>query len=106
MVAPSRPFVSWWWPRRGRARERCGGPQEHLEAVPNLKVLYLYDNLIEDISGVEGAAGLTHLYLQTNTISRIVGLSPLHCLTKLCALPRRARARRPCLRCLPPPLWR
>jgi hypothetical protein len=51
-----------------------------------LKVLYLYDNDIEEAFGVEVAVQLTHLYLQNNALTRTIGMMTLRNLTKLCAL--------------------
>ena len=38
------------------------------------KVLYLYDNKITSISGLEECHSLTRLYLQNNLIEKIEGL--------------------------------
>jgi Leucine-rich repeat (LRR) protein len=46
-------------------------------------VLYLYDNRIERIEGLESCSHLTHLYLQNNEISVIPDLSHLRELSKL-----------------------
>ena len=58
--------------------------QDGLDAVPNLKVLYLYDNRIEAITGLHSVSKLTHLYLQNNKLSSVDGLQSLVNLSKLC----------------------
>ena len=44
---------------------------ESLSHCRSLSVLYLYDNLLEDLTALGAAASLTHLYLQKNRIERI-----------------------------------
>ena len=54
-----------------------------LEVCKTLAVLYLYDNSIRKIHNLEFARSLTHLYLQNNLISTLEGLSSLTSLAKL-----------------------
>ena len=49
----------------------------------SLSVLYLYSNTISRIEGLTSCCNLTHLYLQNNHISRLEGLTSLHRLSKL-----------------------
>mmetsp|Transcript_19346 Transcript_19346/g.31683 ORF Transcript_19346/g.31683 Transcript_19346/m.31683 type:complete len:350 (+) Transcript_19346:84-1133(+) len=54
-----------------------------LRPCTSLKVLYLYENSIATIEGLEGCVKLTHLFLQNNRIGRLEGLSHCDALTKL-----------------------
>ncbi|MEW5306057.1 MAG: hypothetical protein WDW36_008557 [Sanguina aurantia] len=51
--------------------------------LPNLSVLYLYDNNIERIENLTGLSGLTHLYLQNNRLTALSGLTAVTRLQKL-----------------------
>lgn len=57
--------------------------QENLSHCHSLSVLYLYNNLLDDLTAVGVATSLTHLYLQNNRIERIHGLDRLGRLEKL-----------------------
>lgn len=57
--------------------------QDYATACPNLRVLYLFENSIEDLDGLEACPLLTHLYLQNNKLSSMSGVFPLKNLTKL-----------------------
>jgi hypothetical protein len=59
------------------------GQIKELHLVPNLKVLYLYENNIERIENMASARHLTHLYLDTNLIHQIEDLHHLPNLQKL-----------------------
>ena len=54
-----------------------------IEVCTKLSVLYLYDNSIRQIHNLEFARSLTHLYLQNNLISKLEGFSSLTSLAKL-----------------------
>jgi Leucine-rich repeat (LRR) protein len=43
----------------------------------HLRVLFLYDNLLERMTGLETLRNLTELYLQNNAIQQIEGLEAL-----------------------------
>jgi Leucine-rich repeat (LRR) protein len=61
-----------------------GGNVEAIAGVtPGVRVLYLYDNVIARLAGIERLTKLTHLYLQNNRIARIEGLERCASLTKL-----------------------
>ena len=52
-----------------------GGKVDVIASVlPGVRVLYLYDNVIRRMSGLERLTKLTHLYLQNNRIERVAGL--------------------------------
>ena len=56
---------------------------ENLEHCKRVQVLYLYDNMIERIAGLEVLSrSLTQLYLQNNAIQKMEGLHHLPRLTK------------------------
>ncbi|XP_053813910.1 protein phosphatase 1 regulatory subunit 42 isoform X1 [Vidua macroura] len=57
--------------------------QGDLTFCKNLRVLYLYDNQINQIQNLDFASNITHLYLQNNRISSIENLSLLKKLEKL-----------------------
>lgn len=61
--------------------------QENLHLSRSLTALYLYDNQIQSIEGLQSCHLLTHLYLQHNLISRMENLNKLHRLTKLWLYP-------------------
>lgn len=80
----------WWWASVHASHAHAHAhAQENLTAVPKLKVLYLYDNEIGEMEGMEpeavaeGASRITHLYLQNNIIERMDGLMRLQRLEKL-----------------------
>lgn len=54
-----------------------------LEKCTNLKVLYLYDNLIEEISNLDFAKKLQYLHLEHNSIRKLPPQISLSTLTKL-----------------------
>lgn len=54
--------------------KRIGRIGSSLLKVDNLRVLYLQENMIEKIEGVDHLKSLTHLYLQHNKISVIENL--------------------------------
>jgi hypothetical protein len=54
-----------------------------LGKLPHLRELYLYDNSIEEISGLEGCPSLQKLWLHNNCISAIDGLHVLSDLREL-----------------------
>lgn len=57
---------------------------QNLHHCPNLKVLYLYNNEIEEIGPIDAdVPQLSHLYLQNNRIGAMQGLAGLHQLEKL-----------------------
>lgn len=57
---------------------------QNLHHCPNLKVLYLYDNEIEDVETLEqDVPQLSHLYLQNNRVREMRGLAGLQQLEKL-----------------------
>ncbi|TMW65123.1 hypothetical protein Poli38472_009290 [Pythium oligandrum] len=56
---------------------------QHLQRCPNLKVLYLYDNEIQVLEGLDGVSQLTHLHLQNNWIERMENLTALRQLEKV-----------------------
>ncbi|KAK9809920.1 hypothetical protein WJX72_001748 [[Myrmecia] bisecta] len=49
----------------------------------SLRVLYLYDNQLTCLQGLDGLCQLTHLYLQNNRLSSLGGLGHLPALQKL-----------------------
>ena len=53
-----------------------------ISVCKSLKNLYLYNNSIRVIEGIDKFKNLTHLYLENNKISQIEGL-PEGCLQKL-----------------------
>lgn len=55
----------------------------NLEGCGSLQVLYLYNNRISAISGLQCNRRLTHLYLQNNRLSDLQGLEALGALEKL-----------------------
>ncbi|KAF4803164.1 COP9 signalosome complex subunit 5 [Turdus rufiventris] len=74
----------------GSGKERGAGmgaaqswEQGDLSFCKNLRVLYLYDNQINQIQNLDFASNITHLYLQNNRISSIENLSSLKKLEKL-----------------------
>ncbi|GLD99582.1 hypothetical protein PINS_up008308 [Pythium insidiosum] len=56
---------------------------QNFHYCPNLKVLYLYDNEIEAIEGLDRVRQLTHLHLQNNLIVKMEQLDALPLLEKL-----------------------
>ena len=61
-----------------------GGKMDVIASVlPGVRVLYLYDNVIRRMSGLERLTKLTHLYLQNNRIERVAGLENSPSLVKL-----------------------
>lgn len=61
-----------------------GGKVDVIASVlPGVRVLYLYDNVIRRMSGLERLTKLTHLYLQNNRIERVAGLENSPSLVKL-----------------------
>ena len=60
------------------------GRVDALATVPGVRVLYLYDNVISRLAGLDPLApSLTHLYLQNNNLPRVEGLAKLAKLQKL-----------------------
>jgi hypothetical protein len=60
------------------------GRVDALATVPGVRVLYLYDNVISRLAGLDPLApSLTHLYLQYNNLERVEGLATLRKLQKL-----------------------
>ena len=60
------------------------GRVDALATVPGVRVLYLYDNAISRLTGLDPLApSLTHLYLQNNNLPRVEGLAKLAKLQKL-----------------------
>ena len=57
--------------------------QENVHRCRRMVVLYLYNNSLTRMDGLQRCSQLTHLYLQNNNIGRITGLGSLHGLTKL-----------------------
>ncbi|KAJ0403518.1 hypothetical protein P43SY_010061 [Pythium insidiosum] len=56
---------------------------QNLYHCPNLKVLYMYDNEIEAIEGLDRVCQMTHLHLQNNLIAKMEQLDSLTLLEKL-----------------------
>lgn len=57
--------------------------QDNLQNCPNLRVLYLYENNLMSLHGIESLRLLTHLYIQDNSLTRLDALDTLPHLTKL-----------------------
>jgi Leucine-rich repeat (LRR) protein len=51
--------------------------QENFENCSKLAVLYLYDNSLSNVFGLEICVSLTRLYLQNNQIKRLEGFNAL-----------------------------
>eukprot|EP00904_Undaria_pinnatifida_P005138 jgi/Undpi1/1754/HiC_scaffold_11.g05143.m1 len=59
------------------------GSAEVCNACPSLKVLYLYDNHVESLKGLEMLLHLEQLHVDNNLLTTVEGALPLRRLTKL-----------------------
>lgn len=63
--------------------ERPSPVQDYLAHCPNVRVLYLFENRLTGLEGLEACPLVTHLYLQNNSLTDTDGMAALTHLTKL-----------------------